>query len=112
MVLLAERAQWIRLYLRLAETVGRNSLLAFLLQYFVYYTVFYMLVTKTSLITPWMAMGFLLVSLLGQVALITWLDRCNINRAWTVGLPWFVQHWPRFALHGPAPGRPANRDLP
>lgn len=111
-VLLAERAHWIRRYLRLAEIVGRNSLLAFLLQYFVYYTVFYVLVTKTSLITPGMAAGFLLVSLLGQVALITWLDRCNVNRAWTVGLPWLVQHWPRLALHGPAPGRPANRELP
>lgn len=102
-LLFAERAQWIRCYLRLAETVGRNSLLAFLLQYFVYYTVFYMLVTQTSLITPWMAVGFLLVSLLGQLAVIAWLDRCHINHAWTVGLPRLVQSWPRLALPVCAP---------
>lgn len=106
-LLFAERVHGIRRYLRLAEIVGRNSLFAFLLQFFVYYTVFHVLVTTNGLISPWMAMGFLPVSLLGQLAVIAWLDRYHIHRAWTIGLPALVRSWPRAALPLYAPG-PTN----
>lgn len=72
--------------MRLVATVGRNSLLVFLLQYFVYYAVFYVLVAKTNLIAPWIAVGALLLSLLGILAVTIWLDKHHIRRVWTVGL--------------------------
>jgi len=93
-LLFAKRAQWFTRAMRLMETVGRNSLLAFLLQFLVYYTVFHILVAKTSLITPWIAVAFLLLSFLGLLAVITWLDRQHIHRAWTVGLPALTKRWP------------------
>jgi uncharacterized membrane protein len=98
-LLFSTKTLWFPSAIRLLATVGRNSLLVFLLQYFIYYTVFYVLVEKTSLITPWMAVGFLPLSLLGILAVTTWLDQHHIRRAWTIGLPTLVRSWPILAWH-------------
>ncbi|MBI3356348.1 MAG: DUF1624 domain-containing protein [Nitrospirae bacterium] len=86
-LLFAKGAQWFQSPMRSVERLGRNSLLAFLLQYLVYYTVLHWLVTKTSLITPMTAWAFFLLSIFGLVALVSLLDRHHIRRVWTVGLP-------------------------
>ena len=102
-LLFAKKAQWFQSPLRFMETMGRNSLLTFLLQYFVYYTVLHWLVTRTNLITPLTAWTFLLLSILGQVALIMLLDRYHIRRLWTVGLPGLLQFLAQSTEHRPIP---------
>ena len=92
-LLFAKRAQWFQSPMRSMETLGRNSLLAFLLQYFVYYAVLHWFVTKTSLITPMIAWAYLFLSIFGLVALVTLLDRYHIRHLWTVGLSGHVQFW-------------------
>jgi uncharacterized membrane protein len=109
-LLFAKWVQWFQWLMRSLETVGRNSLLAFLLQYFVYYTVLHWLVTKSDLITPMMAWAFLLLSIFGQVALITLLDRYHVRRVWTVGLPRLLNH--PIILSEPYPHLDSSRHSP
>lgn len=71
----------------LLSNLGRNAFPAFLLQYLVYYTVFHLLVVETTVVTISMAMGFLILSILLLLTMITWLDHFRIRRIWTVGLP-------------------------
>lgn len=79
--------RWCHSCMRIAEIVGRNSLLAFLLQYVVYYAGLHWVVTKTNLLTPVTAVLFLVLSLWALVEIIERLDRHDVQRWWTVGLP-------------------------
>jgi len=85
--------RWFQSSMRIAEIVGRNSLLAFLLQYVVYYAVLHWVVTKTNVLTPATAVLFLILSIWVLVAVIVRLDRCDVQRWWTVGLPGALKRW-------------------
>ena len=103
-VLSAMKLEAVRPALKVLQTLGRNSLLAFLLQYFVYYTVLHWLVTHTDLITPTTGPLYLLISVLGLLASVWTLDKVGVQRVWTVGLPQLVARWPWIAqpLHNPS----------
>lgn len=81
-------------YLRILEQVGKNSLPLFILQFVIYYLVFFLVVTRTQLVTPARAALFLLLSLLGIAALGGLCEHLRIHRAWTVGLPALTKRWP------------------
>jgi uncharacterized membrane protein len=93
-LLLSKSNRWFEGPMRSLETLGRNSLPAFLLQYFVYYTVLHWLVTETAFITPFVGGVYLLLSILGLFASVRLLDRHHIQRVWTVGLPTLLEYWP------------------
>lgn len=75
------------------ESIGRNSFPILIVQYFMYYSVLFLLETKFYKPTILVAVVFYLGSLLGIIWLSLIFDRFGVNRFWTVRLLSPVFRW-------------------
>jgi hypothetical protein len=77
---------WIRSGMALAEPVGRNALPTFIVQFMVYYTGFYMVVTRGDGVTPSAAAVIWLISIMMLWGFAKTCEQYKISRFITVGL--------------------------
>ena len=88
---------WIRRVATSLRPIGRNSLLVFLFQSFLYYTVFFLLMKETELITPFVSLTcFLPLSLLAVWAFAKLCDHFGAMRLLTTGVPLLLDKLPEF----------------
>ena len=76
---------WMRACLSFAETIGRNTFPIFAAQFFLYYTLLYLFVTRVAVITPVVAMVLLPLSLIGVWAFAKVCQQYKVSRFLTVG---------------------------
>jgi uncharacterized membrane protein len=77
---------WIRSGMALAEPIGRNALPTFIVQFMVYYTGFYMVVTRGDGVTPSAAAVIWLISIMMLWGFAKTCEQYKISRFITVGL--------------------------
>lgn len=77
---------WVKSCRRFLEPIGTNALPVFILQYFLYWTMLYLLVSNVA-IPPAVAMVLLLLSLLAVWAFATMCQRYKVARFLTMGVP-------------------------
>lgn len=77
---------WVRSCRRFLEPIGTNALPVFILQYFLYWTLFHLLVSNVSVIPPAVAMVLLLLSLLVVWAFAAMCQRYKVARFLTMGI--------------------------
>jgi len=85
--------RWLRC-LQILEQVGRNSFPLFIIHFLIYGPLFVLVVTRTQAMTPARGVLFLLLSLLGIIALGVLCNRFRVNRFLTVGLFAITKQWP------------------
>ena len=88
------RAKETNMYLNIAEQIGRNSFSIYVIQFFIYYTAFYFLMTQIYVPTFPIAILFHFSSLFCIALLSMAFSRFKLNRALTIGLPAMVRRWP------------------
>jgi uncharacterized membrane protein len=76
---------WVRRCRNFLEPIGKNALPVFIFQYFVYWTLFYLLVISVPLLPLAGALGLLLLSLLGIVVFARLCQRYKVAQLLTVG---------------------------
>jgi uncharacterized membrane protein len=81
---------WVMKCATILIPIGRNSLPIFIAQFFVYYTVFCLIIRAEPKITLVMAAAFLSLSLMGLWAFARMFDRYRVSRFLTTGLPRFM----------------------
>jgi uncharacterized membrane protein len=78
---------------KVVEDLGQSSLIAYVLQFLVYYTAIFLLVTKTDLMPTRLWPVYLLTSVLLILLLVRMSRWAGLNGLCTVGLPFILQHW-------------------
>jgi len=76
---------WMRTCVSLVEPIGRNAFPVFVVQFFLYYTLFYLFVTRVAVITPVVALVLLPLSLIGVWAFAIVCQHYKVSRFLTVG---------------------------
>jgi uncharacterized membrane protein len=90
---MCERAWRGQLVAKVLEDLGQSSLIAYVLQFLVYYTAIFLLVTKTDLMPTSLWPVYFLTSVLFLLLLVKMSRRAGLNGFCTVGLPFILQHW-------------------
>lgn len=88
---------WVKRVTTSLRPIGRNSLLVFLFQSFLYFTVFFILMKETELITPFVSLTcFLPLSLLAVWGFAKLCDHFGAMRLLTTGVPLLLDTLPEF----------------
>jgi uncharacterized membrane protein len=78
---------WMKTYLSFLEPIGRNAFPIFVVQFFLYYTLFYLFATRVTMIAPVVAMVLLPLSLIGVWAFARLCQQYKVSRFLTLGIP-------------------------
>lgn len=78
---------WVKSCRRWLEPIGKNALPIFIFQFFVYWTLFYLLVVSVPTLSLGSALGLLLLSLVGIVIVAGLCQRYKVARFLTMGVP-------------------------
>ncbi|MGH7183711.1 MAG: acyltransferase family protein [Nitrospiraceae bacterium] len=89
---LVERAWRGQPVAQVLEDLGQSSLIAYVLQFLVYYTAIFLLVTKTDLAPTGLWPVYFLTSVALLLLLVRMSRRVGLNSLCTVGLPFLLQH--------------------
>lgn len=90
---------WVKSCSRWLEPIGKNALPIFILQFFLYWTLFYLLVISVPTLSLAVALGMLLISLLGIVWFANMCQRYKVARLLTMGIP--IPSFPSIKDAGP-----------
>jgi hypothetical protein len=85
---------WMRTCMSFVETIGRNAFPTFVVQFFLYYTLFYLFATRVTVIVPVVAMVLLPLSLIGVWAFARVCLQYRVSRFLTVGVPLLMMPQP------------------
>jgi uncharacterized membrane protein len=97
---------------KVLEDLGQSSLIAYVLQFLVYYTAIFVLVTQTDLTPTGLWPVYFLTSVALLLLLVRMSRRAGLNRLCTVGLPFLLQCWAQIKLPMPTlvpPMSPSGR---
>lgn len=78
---------WVKSCRRWLEPIGKNALPIFIFQFFLYWTLFYLLVVNVPTLPLWGALGLLLLSLIGVVVGAGLCQRYKVAQFLTMGVP-------------------------
>ena len=81
---------WMRTCVSFVEPIGRNAFPIFVVQFFLYYTLFYLFATRVTVIAPVVAMVLLPLSLIGVWAFARVCRHYKVSRFLTVGVPFLL----------------------
>jgi uncharacterized membrane protein len=78
---------WLKSFRRVLETIGKNTLPVFIFQFFLYWTLFYLLLLNVPTMPVWIALGLLLLSLLLVWEFANVCQKYKVVRFLTMGIP-------------------------
>jgi len=81
---------WMRTCMSFTEPIGRNAFSIFIVQSFLYYTLFYLFTTRVTVIAPVVAMVLLPLSLIGVWTFARVCRHYKVSRFLTVGVPFLM----------------------
>lgn len=85
-ILCQARQSWMKSCRRFLEPIGKHTLPVFIFQFFLYWTLFYLLVINVPTLPLWVAFGLLLLSLLGVWEFAKICQQYKVARFLTVGV--------------------------